>query len=199
MDRALETSNIDIFIIDVMLPDANGMNVARDLRQSTEAGIILLTGRDEEMDHVLGLELGADDYVTKPFRLREFRARVNAVYRRVAKRTHLAENDPTPPPQEALKPPGLVIIPSARTVHRDSGESVALTTMEFDVLIALASRPNRVLTRNEIMDDVRGPDWAAYDRAIDGVVSRLRRKLYPDDHGHEHIKTIRGIGYMLSA
>lgn len=187
-----------MFIVDVMLPDGNGMQIARELRQTTDAGIVLLTGQAEEMDQVLGLELGADDYVTKPFRVRELRARVNAVYRRVASRNRGAARAQGEPADDVLELPGVIVSPTARTVHRDSGEPVALTTAEFDVLVVLATNRNRVLTRDRIMNETRGPDWAAYDRAIDGIISRLRSKLYAGEEGHERIKTVRGVGYMLS-
>jgi len=196
LDRALKSSSIDIFLLDVMLPDGNGVQIARELRKATQAGIILLTGLREELDQVLGLEIGADDYITKPFSIRTLRARVNAVFRRTA--GSLRRAHPTDTEEGTLQLCELLLFPAARIVKRLTGEAVDLTTTEFDVLMALASRPNRVLTRDQIMDEVRGPDWAAYDRTVDGLISRLRAKLFPDGTGPQRIKTVRGVGYMLS-
>jgi len=208
-EQAAQTASFDVYILDVMVPDGNGMNFARDIRRSSDAGIILLTGRGEETDRVVGLEIGADDYVVKPFRPRELRARVNAVHRRTrlaaprAATPVAAEANGTSSHVQTSEDPvvtfhGLQMREASRTVLAASDEVVDLTTLEFDVLRVLLRNRNRVLSRDQIMDQVKGQDWAAYDRAVDGLISRLRQKLYPDGSGVHRIKTIRGVGYMLA-
>ncbi len=203
--------DITLFIIDIELPDGNGTHFARDVRQHTAAGIILLTGRSDEVDRVIGLETGADDYIVKPFLPRELRARVNALIRRMALRSAAA---PAAAPPSAMPAPpaaaapdegetvftfhGCTLHPGSRSVHDPSGAEVDLTTMEFDVLHALARNRNRVLSRDQIMDHVKGQDWAAYDRTVDGLISRLRAKLFPDGSGARRIKTVRQVGYVLT-
>lgn len=191
-----------IYVLDVRLPDGSGLKFAREVRERSDAGIILLTGLGDETDRVLGLEFGADDYVVKPFLLREFRARVNAVYRRVS---NTGDRGHTHPPQGRTDPENRVLSfhgwrvdPASRTLVDPADHPMELTTLEFDVLRVLASNPNRVLSRDQIMDQVKGANWAAYDRSIDGLVSRLRRKLFPDGSGASKIKTIRNVGYMLA-
>jgi DNA-binding response OmpR family regulator len=200
-EKAAKDPAIDIFIIDAMLPDGGGLENAREVRSRTDAGIILVSDRNDEIDRVIGLELGADDYVTKPLRMRELTARVNAVYRRTAPlRRHagLGRAGTAPPEPELLSFHGWTMDVPARRVIGSSGQEADLTTLEFDVLRVLASRRNRVQSRGQIMDAVRGADWAACDRNVDGVISRLRRKLYPDGAGPQTIRTVHGVGYMLS-
>lgn len=196
-ERAFENRQFDLLFIDVTLPDGNGMDVARVIRSETAAGIIILTGRGDELDQVLGLELGADDYITKPFRIRELRARAKAVHRRTsgAGERHAPNQNTGTAKSQTIQ--DLEIVRDARLVRGRDGQPVDLTTLEFDVLSALAARPNQVLSRDQLMDHVRGRDWSAYDRTIDGLVSRLRKKLFPDGSGTRRIKTIRSIGYMM--
>jgi DNA-binding response OmpR family regulator len=185
--------DFDLFLIDVNLPDGDGFDIARDLRRKTKGGIILVTGRRDEVDAVLGLEVGADDYVAKPFRMRELRARVKAVSRRIP--------DVRQEPQEAetrYQVRGLTIDRRARILRQPDNRMVDLTTLEFDLLVVLTTPPNVVLSRDEIMNRLRGPNWSAYDRTIDGLIGRLRAKLFDDRTGREVIKTIRGAGYMFS-
>lgn len=199
--EAAAQQDFDIFVLDVMLPDGSGLKFAREVREESTAGIILLTGLGDETDRVLGLEFGADDYVVKPFLLREFRARVNAVFRRVssaaAAQPPAAENR-VDPRSRLLSFHGWRLDPASRTVSDPDGTPLDLTTLEFDVLRVLATNPNRVLSRDQIMDQVKGENWASYDRSIDGLISRLRRKLFPDGSGANKIKTIRNVGYMLA-
>lgn len=190
----------DLFIIDLTLPDGNGLNLIREIRPTTSAGIIILTGRGEETDQVVGLEIGADDYVTKPFRPRELAARVNALYRRSsAQRSATA----TPPEPMANGPTvdhefdGYKVSCSARRVWTTQGEEILLTTAEFSVLVAFLERRGRVLSRDQIMTLAKGRDWESYDRAIDGLVSRLRKKLpHPSGSGH-FIRTVHNVGYVF--
>lgn len=194
--------DFEVYVLDVKLPDGNGLKFAREVRERSNAGIILLTGLGDETDRVLGLEFGADDYVVKPFLLREFRARVNAVYRRVnstgsAHAPMIGTAAPSPETR-SFSFHDWVLNTASRTITDATGQSLELTTLEFDVLRVLAANPNRVLSRDQIMDQVKGANWAAYDRSIDGLVSRLRRKLFPDGSGASKIKTIRNVGYMLA-
>jgi len=197
MRKAEAEYRIGLYLIDITLPDGDGLEIARTLRLKNDCGIVVVTGRGDEIDAVLALELGADDYIVKPFRVRELRARVKSVVRRL----HLEERDrpmagSRQDPAEYIVQ-GLLINPESRSVRSEAGEYLSLTTLEFDVLLALTSPPNRVLSRDQIMDKVRGPNWSAYDRSVDGLVSRLRTKLFDDPIGREKIKTIRGIGYMF--
>jgi DNA-binding response OmpR family regulator len=193
MEKVLECSRPDAFVLAMRLPDGNGLDILRRLREETMVPIMLLSGVSDEVDVVLALELGADDYVTKPLRIREFRARLKALRRRCLSTSYSEVDQDT-----SIEVAGLVINAAARTVHDRHGKSINLSTLEFDVMLVLARRPNRVFSRQEIMDQARGQDWAAYDRSVDGLICRLRSKLFQTcDHGG-CIKTVRGVGYMLS-
>jgi len=196
VESARRGQDFDIFVLDVILPDGNGLRLARELSRQSSAGILLLTGKGDETDRVVGLEIGADDYIVKPFRPRELRARVNAVYRRIARGPSPAEASRSDP--QSILFHGLRLFPESRSLQDAEGAEIDLTTLEFDVLSVLLRHANRVLSRDQIMNQVKGQDWSAYDRAIDGLISRLRSKLYPDGSGAQRIKTIRNIGYMLS-
>ena len=191
----------ELVLVDLGLPDGTGFDLVREVRARGPAGIIILTGRSSETDHVVGLELGADDYVTKPFRPRELAARVNALHRR------LAALQPVAAPAVTVSPvreadhsfDGYRLSIGARQVWGPDGAEVPLTSTEFSVLLALVEARGRVLSRDQIMTAARGRDWESYDRAIDGLVSRLRRKLpRPDGQGH-YIRTVHGIGYVFGA
>jgi two-component system phosphate regulon response regulator OmpR len=160
--------------------------VCRKVRETSRIPIIMLTARGELADRIVGLELGADDYLPKPFEPRELVARIQAVLRRGA-----------PPEQEGrLRVGGLEVDWDARAAALD-GEAVALTTTEFELLGLLARHPGRVLTRDRIMEKIRGTDWEAYDRSIDVLVSRLRQKLGDDPKSPRFIRTVRGKGYQF--
>lgn len=195
----------DLCIVDLTLPDGNGLSIVRQLRRQSDRGIIILSGRDDETDHVLGLELGADDFVNKPFRLRELIARVNAVFRRM-----LRVEAPSPPSVAAPAPPseapvdidfdGYRLNYASRQLWGPTGEEIDLTTSEFDLLAALVRRRGQVLNRDQIMNAVKGREWESYDRVVDGIVSRLRRKI-PTQNGRKshYIRTVHGIGYSFAA
>lgn len=187
----------DIAFVDLGLPDGNGLEAARWVKDHSDVGVIILSGRGDEIDRVVGLELGAEDYIVKPFGIRELRARAKAVLRRVLAGRNVMQETHTTEPSNAETVHGLKILRESRLVRDSSDAEIDLTTLEFDVFCVLAARPNRVFSRDQIMDLVRGPDWAAYDRSVDGLISRLRRKLFPDGSGTKRIKTIRGVGYML--
>ncbi|NNU82031.1 response regulator transcription factor [Halovulum dunhuangense] len=196
--------DIDIYILDLCVPNMNILRVVKEIREFEDAGIIMLSGHSSEVDVVLGLELGADDYIPKPFRLRELRARVAAVHRRRKERALVpaaapaSGQDATQAPEERLKAGAWSINTAGRRVMHESGKALVLTTSEYDVLLYLVRNRNRVVTRNQIMDALRGESWAAYDRLIDGFISRLRAKMAAIDQGFDSIQTIRGIGYCFS-
>ena len=197
MSKAARDRDIALYLIDINLPDGDGLEVAKSLRSTSDCGIVLITGRGDEIDTVLGLEFGADDYIVKPFRVRELRARIKSVARRLRTTHAPAAADVVPASADSYVVQDITINPASRSVYTSTGEQLYLTTLEFDLLLALTTPPNRALSRDQIMDKVRGPNWSAYDRTVDGLVSRLRTKLFRDGSGQEKIKTIRGIGYMF--
>jgi two-component system torCAD operon response regulator TorR len=199
--RALDTDQAKVAIIDLSLPDGNGLALVKEFRRKGDCGIIILTGRSDETDQVLGLEIGADDYITKPFRLRELVARVNAVYRRAAA---------VAPASEAVEATAATVVidcafdgykisSSARQVWGPDGAQIDLTTAEFEVLLVLMRRQGAVLGRDQIMAQIKGRDWVASERAVDGLVSRLRRKLPAvPPRTAPYIRTVHGFGYSLA-
>jgi DNA-binding response OmpR family regulator len=184
--RMLKLDPPDVVILDVMLPDLDGFAVCRKVRETSRVPIIMLTARGEVMDRILGLELGADDYLAKPFEPRELVARVQAVLRRGT------QSDG----QERLRIGALEVDWSTRCV-RLSGRDLGVTAAEFELLGLLVHNRGRVLSRERILDGTRGIDWEAYDRSIDVLISRLRQKLGDDPRHPRYIRTIRGAGYTF--
>ena len=187
-DEAL-SGRYDAVLLDLMLPGKDGLDVCRDVRARSDVPIVVLTARGEEADRVMGLELGADDYVAKPYSPRELLARIRAVVRRARGRAG--------PAREAVRVGGLLVDPAARRVVLD-GREVVLTGYEFALLLALAQRAGRVLGREQLMELARGSADDAFDRSIDVHVSRLRQKLGDDPKRPRLIKTVRGAGYVLA-
>ncbi len=179
----------DVVLLDLMLPGIDGIQVCQRLRQRSDVPIIMLTARGEEADRVLGLELGADDYLPKPFSPRELLARVRALVRR-------ARGQAGPGVERSVAVGGLRLDPGGRRATVD-GADVDLTGYEFDLLQALASRAGRVLSREHLMALARGSVDDAFDRSVDVHVSRLRHKLGDDPRSPRFIKTVRGIGYQF--
>ncbi|MCC6163601.1 MAG: response regulator transcription factor [Acidobacteria bacterium] len=184
------TGGYQLVILDVMLPGENGFDVLRALRRTSRVPVILLTARGADIDRIVGLEIGADDYVPKPFNPRELTARIRAVLRRVE--TPFVGHD-----RETLAVDDVVLDPAARTVDRN-GELVDLTAVEFDILRALLADAGQTVTREAIAEHVLGRRFEPFDRSVDMHISRLRRKLGPRAGGDERIKTIRGIGYIYT-
>ncbi len=176
----------DLIILDIMLPDTDGLTLCREIRTEFDLPIIMLTARGEVADRVLGLELGADDYLSKPFEPRELVARIQSVIRRSSKAGS----------QDALISDGLELEKETRRVSLDNRE-VDLTTMEFELLCVLMESHGRVLSRNRLIEQLRGIDADVYDRSIDMLVSRLRDKLGDDSHAPRFIKTVRLTGYQF--
>jgi two-component system, OmpR family, response regulator len=186
---AFRSASFDLVILDVMLPGTDGLSVCKALRASSDVPILLVTARGEESDRVLGLELGADDYIVKPFAPRELLARIQAFVRR--RRGALL------PGSGELKV-GPLTVDTGSLELRLNGELIALSPTELHLLVRLMERPGRVLSRDQLLELVKGSADEAFDRAIDVQISRLRQKL-GDEWGHRLIKTIRGVGYMLVA
>ena len=179
----------DVVLLDLMLPGADGHEVCRRLRERVGVPIIMLTARTEEADRVMGLEGGADDYMSKPFSTRELLARIRAHARRARGKTGPAA------PRIDL---GALVVDSATMTATLHGARLALTTHEFSLLRVLAERAGRVLAREQLLELVHGSAEDAFDRSIDVHISRLRHKLEPDPKNPRYLKTIRGVGYMLA-
>ncbi len=189
LSRALSGEHV-LVVLDVMLPKMNGLDVLRRLRSQSQVPVIILTARGDDVDRIIGLEIGADDYVPKPFNPRELVARIRAILRR-------ASPAPGTEPGHKLTVGDVVLDPASRTVRRD-GEAIILTSVEFSLLEALMRSAGQVVTREQIAEDVLERKFMAYDRSIDMHVSKIRRKLGPQPGGDERIKTIRGIGYIYA-
>ena len=195
MRKALADSRIDLILLDLMLPGEDGLSLCRSVRVESDVPIIMLTAKGEEVDKVIGLEMGADDYLAKPFGSRELIARIRAVLRRGATR---AER-PAPATSRRLRFDRFVLDTGSRDLVRDAGVTIPLSTGEFDLLLVFVERPRRVLNREQLLDLARGRSAIAFDRSMDTQVSRLRRKLERDPAEPRLIKTIWGGGYMLVA
>ena len=192
-EEALEkfaAQTIDLVVLDIMLPRLDGLEVCKRLRATSTVPIIMLTARDDELDKVIGLELGADDYITKPFSIREFRSRVRALLRRAA-----APRTPSPD-EELISADGLVIDVAKRTVNVGD-KPVQLTYVEFELLRTLASHPGRVYTRQMLLESLWGGSDYREPRTIDVHVRHLREKLEDDPREPEYILTVRGVGYRF--
>ena len=186
-----------LVVLDLMLPGESGLDLAKWLRTQGEVPIVMLTAMSEETDRIVGLELGADDYLGKPFNPRELLARIRAVLRRASGEG--GAGAAKEPPAKAIRFAGWVLEPARRRLLNPDGAEVPLTGGEYDLLQVLVERPNRVLTRDMLMDLLRGRQAGPFDRAIDVAVSRLRRKLEDDGRNPSLIKTVRGGGYVLAA
>lgn len=199
LKAAFARSRFDLVLLDLVLPGEDGLSLARHIRQSSAVPIIILTGKGEVIDRVVGLETGADDYIAKPFHLREVLARIRTVLRRAAPAPAPAAGPGAGAGGDVLRFEGWQLELGRRELHRPDGQPVPLTTGEFDLLRALASHPHRVLNRDQLMDLVKGRDWSAFDRTIDAQVVRLRRKIEANPSNPAIIKTVRGAGYVFAA
>lgn len=186
---ALHRQASDLLILDLMLPDADGFDVCRQIRTGSDIPILMLTARGEETDRVVGLEIGADDYLSKPFSSRELLARLRALLRR---RGGGSANPPA-----SLRFGLLDIDPGSRIVRID-GREAALTSYQFDLLVVLAERAGRVLSREQLMDLVKGEELEAFDRSIDVHISRIRAAIEADPKHPRRIITVRGTGYVFA-
>ena len=192
--RIWPTTTFQMVILDLMLPGEGGLDFARWLRAESDVPILMLTALGEENDRIIGLELGADDYLTKPFNPRELLARMRAVMRRASEAGEKRESG-----SKTLFFNGWTLESARRRLLNPDGAEVPLTGGEYDLLVALLDRANKVLTRDMLLDLLRGRQAGPFDRAIDVAISRLRRKLEDDGRHAQLIKTVRGGGYVLAA
>ena len=197
MRARLSAKPADIVLLDVVMPGDDGLTLAREIRARSNIGIIMLTGRGEVLDRIVGLEVGADDYIAKPFHLREVLARVKSVLRR---RKSASETPSThqEPADEVVRFDGWLLDTARRQLVSPKGEAVLLTTGEFDLLAALVKQPGRVFGREALMDLTRGRSWEVFDRTIDAQISRLRKKIEADPKNPVLVKSVRGVGYVFT-
>lgn len=209
MWKLLETCQaVDLFLLDLTLPGGSGLELAKEIRRKSEVGIIILTGKISEMDRVVGLEIGADDYVTKPFSLRELVARIHGVLRRTSGKIWSSSCDSMDDSSDKNDRPDENTVQIlefdlwklntwTRSLFDSDGSEISLTTAEYNLLLALANNPQRILSRDQLLQRMYDRDYLNYERTIDGTISHLRKKL-SNDNGTEYIKTIRGAGYMFT-
>jgi DNA-binding response OmpR family regulator len=186
---AVRQRHPDLMVLDLGLPGLDGLDVTRELRRDSTIPIVMLTARDDELDKLLGLDLGADDYLTKPFSPRELVARVRAVLRRT-ERTAAVPSD--------LIRAGDVALDVPRMRAEVAGRTVELTATEFRLLKTLAASPGRIFTRSQLLDEIRGVAFESYERAIDSHIKNLRRKLEPDPREPRYVLTVYGVGYRFA-
>lgn len=194
MARVLSATHIDLVVLDVMLPGQDGLSICRELRASSNLPVIMLTAMGETTDRIIGLEVGADDYLPKPFEARELVARIKAVLRRM----NSSVNPETFQLSDIVSFAGWTLDLAKRQLKTPTEVTVDLTSGEFDLLNAFVEHPQRVLSRDQLLDLARGRNAAPFDRSIDVQVSRLRRKLHVESIGEPLIKTIRNGGYLFT-
>jgi len=191
MDEQILSRRIDLVVLDVMLPGENGLSLCRRLRARSQLPVVMLTAKGGELDRIIGIEMGADDYLLKPFNPRELLARIRAVLRRAARVS-------VEPAVRAMTFRGWRLNAVARTVNDPRGVEVALTSAEFDLLQAMCERAGRVLSREQLLDLTQGRSPGAFERSVDILISRIRRKIEADPHRPELIKTVRSGGYIFT-
>jgi two-component system OmpR family response regulator len=195
MRRAMADAEVDLVLLDLGLPGEDVLALMRYLREQSSVAIIIVTGRGEQVDRIVGLEVGADDYVTKPFDVRELAARVRSVLRRTLDKS--ARPEPVAQP-DVVRFAGWTLHLGARRLESPLGKPVDLTTGEFELLATLAKAPGRVLSRDELLEATRNREAGPFDRTIDVQVGRLRRKIEVDPQHPEIIKSVRGAGYVFT-
>ena len=194
MFKALAVGRFDLAVLDLMLPGEDGLSLCRRVRSGSDLPIVMLTAIGEDTDRIVGLEMGADDYLAKPFNPRELLARIRAVLRRAPEMRQQPEADRS----RTFEFQGWVLDAGRRSLHAPDGVLVDLTAGEFDLLLALVEHPGRVLNRDQLLDLTRGREAGPFDRSVDVQVSRLRRKIEEDPKQPALIKTVRGGGYVFA-
>lgn len=194
LERAMRDNRIDLIVLDLMLPGEDGLTICKRLRAHSQVPVIMLTAKGDDIDRIIGLEMGADDYLVKPFNPRELLARIRAVLRRVA----AAATNPVEHASTALGFAGWRINLLRRELHNAEGARVMLTEAEFSLLQALCERPGRVLSRDQLLDVTQGRSAGEFERSIDILISRLRRKMEQDPRHPALIKTVRSGGYLFA-
>jgi DNA-binding response OmpR family regulator len=197
--EALSEHEPDVVLLDVGLPGEDGLSLARHVREHLDVGIIIVSGAGETVDRIIGLEIGADDYLAKPFDPRELRARVKSVlrrYRRLSDKGQSEADRDSGLSRRVRFGVGLLDLDRCQLLDAD-GKEIPVTAMEFELLKVFATRPNRPLSRDQILSLTQNREWDPYDRSIDIRIARLRRKIEPDPEKPTFLKTVRGIGYMF--
>lgn len=198
MRMLLEQHSVDLVLLDINMPGEDGLSLTRYLRQHHSVGIIMVTAAAHVVDRVVGLEMGADDYIAKPFDLRELLARVKSVLRRTTTEAVASADDNTPSSNQQVRFGRCVLDLDAHKLYdHESGEEILLTSMEYDLLKAFVERPNRVLSRDQLLELAHNRGWEPFDRSIDIRITRIRRKIEPDPAKPQTIKTVRGAGYIF--
>jgi len=190
--EVVENGGIDLIILDLGLPDIDGLTLTRILKGQSQVGVIILSGRGEMTEKIVGLEVGADDYITKPFEPRELLARVRSVLRRLETLPEVKSNS------ETLVFEGWRLDTVVRSLTSPEGESVTISSGEYNLLKAFVERPNRVLSRDQLLDYTHDLDAPAFDRSVDVQIARLRKKIEPSADSPKFIKTVRNAGYIFS-
>jgi two-component system OmpR family response regulator len=193
MRRALEQTHVDLIVLDLMMPGEDGLKLCREFRSRSQVPIIMLTALGDEVDRIVGLEVGADDYIAKPFNPRELLVRIRAVLRR----TIHAPRDPLPAEVRGYRFAGWRLDTTSRTLAHENGTTAALSGAEYRLLAILLAHPNRVLSRAQLMELIRGRDLDPFDRSIDVRISRLRQTVGDDGRSPQIIKTVYGEGYVI--
>jgi two-component system phosphate regulon response regulator OmpR len=197
MRAELERAAPDVVLLDLRLPREDGLSLARYLRERYDVGIIMVTGSGEVVDRIVGLEVGADDYVTKPFDPRELLARVKSVLRRTQSRPAAEATIAADPQAERVRFGRCRLDLASHQLFDADGQEIPITSMEFDLLKVFAEHPGKALSRDRILTLTKNREWDPYDRSIDIRIARLRRKVEADPENPHTIRTVRGVGYMF--
>ena len=190
---------VTLITLDINLPGQDGFTLAREIRSTRNVPIVMISGKQDPVDRVVALELGADDFITKPFHLREVLARIRAVLRRYQPDNNDREVTGASPPNDALAFDGFMLSRARRELTDSHGGVIELTAAEFNLLSLFVAHPARVMSRDHIMDRLKGNEWSPFDRSIDTLVARLRKKIEGDTDHPRIIKTVRGVGYVFAA
>jgi len=194
-DIMADSPAVDLVVLDLNLPGEDGLTIARYLREHSRVGIVILTAAGQTLDRIVGLEVGADDYMAKPFDLRELLARIKSVLRRIPAHRAPASDRPT---AGKIRFGGFTLCTQSRALTDADGNDIPLTSMEYDLLRALVESPNTVLTREQLLDRAHRRDSEPFDRSIDVRIARLRRKIEKNPSRPQFIKTVRGVGYVFT-
>jgi len=198
LNDIMARDDVDLITLDLGLAGDDGLSIARTIRAGSDVPIIMVTGKGDPIDKIVGLEMGADDYISKPFHIREVLARTRSVLRRAATSGSTRDRPGSSTRSEIYRFGNWELDIQKRELRTLAGELEALTTSDFDLLRVLIRNPNRVLSRDQIMDHLKGRDWNPNDRSIDNQVARLRKKIEADPDNPQLVKTIRGIGYSFT-